>query len=215
MPIAFFDLDRTVLSVNSGEAWVRRQVREGRLSRWTGVRAVWWIGLYHLGLASLESVLEEAVATVEGEDEAELIARNLLFFEEEVRHTVRAGAHLALQGHRDAGEPRVLLSTSSSLLCDRVAEELGLDGVVCTRLGVAEGRLTGRAEGPICFGPAKVVLAERWLAERGERLEEATFYTDSMSDLPVLERVARPVVVHPDPRLRRVAAARGWPIQEW
>lgn len=215
MSVAFFDLDRTLLSINSGDAWVRRELAEGRLSRWQAVRAAWWMSLYHLGLAGIEGVLEEAVGTVGGESEAELLARNKLFFEESIRSKVRPGAHAALERHRAAGHARVILSTSTSFLCDLVVEALALDGAVCTRLEVVEGRLSGRAIAPICFGPGKVVLAERWLAEHGERLADATFYTDSLSDLPMLEKVGEPVAVHPDPRLRRVAEARKWRIERW
>ena len=74
---------------------------------------------------------------------------------------------------------------------------------------------TGRPEQPLCLGDGQVARAERLAREQGFRLEDAVFYTDSMSDLPLLERVAEPVAVNPDPRLRRIAEKRGWRIETW
>jgi phosphoserine phosphatase len=68
---------------------------------------------------------------------------------------------------------------------------------------------------PLCFGAGKVVAAEAWAARHGVDLADTTFYTDSYTDLPMLERVGRPVAVNPDPRLARTARRRGWPILRW
>ncbi|MEO5728482.1 MAG: haloacid dehalogenase-like hydrolase, partial [Byssovorax sp.] len=77
------------------------------------------------------------------------------------------------------------------------------------------GIFTGRAEAPLCLGEGKVVRAERLARALGFRLEDAIFYTDSISDLPLMERVAEPVAINPDPRLRRLAERRGWRIERW
>jgi phosphoserine phosphatase len=92
---------------------------------------------------------------------------------------------------------------------------LGLSHVVCSRLEVAQGRFTGRPIEPICYGAGKIVWAERFASERNVTLKDCAFYSDSYTDLPMLERVGRPVVVNPDPRLRRAAKQRGWPIENW
>ena len=109
----------------------------------------------------------------------------------------------------------VLLSSTSVYLANPVMAELRLDHALCNRFEVEAGKLTGRASGEICFGPKKLGHA-RALAERlGADLAEATFYTDSASDLAVLEAVKDPVAVHPDPTLRRIARKRGWRIVDW
>lgn len=79
----------------------------------------------------------------------------------------------------------------------------------------AEGRLTGRVDRPICYGPGKVEHARRWAADHGIDLGASWFYSDSRSDLPMLEAVGSPEVVNPDPRLGFVARRRGWPIHRW
>ena len=110
----------------------------------------------------------------------------------------------------------MLLSSSSCYLGQAVSRELAFDDYVCNRFEVDDaGRYTGRLFEPLCFGPSKVVLAERYVREHGVGLDACTFYSDSHSDLPMLEAVGHPVVVDPDPRLRRHARQRGWPVQDW
>jgi len=77
------------------------------------------------------------------------------------------------------------------------------------------GLLTGEIEPTICYGAGKTARAERWAKEHGGSVAASWFYTDSLSDLPMLEVVERPRIVQPDPRLRRVAVQRGWPILDW
>ena len=77
------------------------------------------------------------------------------------------------------------------------------------------GLFTGRVRKPLPYGTGKVTLAERLGQQVGFTLDDATFYTDSITDLPLLERVREPVVVNPDARLRRIAKQRGWPIETW
>ncbi|MEL6545659.1 MAG: haloacid dehalogenase-like hydrolase, partial [Myxococcota bacterium] len=93
---------------------------------------------------------------------------------------------------------------------------LDIEGVICNRfLTDEDGRFTGDAAHPLCFGPGKLELAQAYASRTGLSLDDAVFYTDSYSDLPVLEAVGEPVVVHPDPRLARHAARRGWNSVSW
>ena len=88
--------------------------------------------------------------------------------------------------------------------------------MVCTELEQQDnGFLTGRLAGQVCYGDGKIVRARRLLEELGGSLEAATFYSDSITDLPLLERVGTPVAVCPDRRLSRVATRRGWRIEDW
>jgi putative phosphoserine phosphatase/1-acylglycerol-3-phosphate O-acyltransferase len=97
-----------------------------------------------------------------------------------------------------------------------MADYLGIPGqFVCTHLVSVGGRLTGEVVEPVCYGQGKVVWAERFAAEWGVDLADSTFYSDSISDLPLMERVGRPVAVNPDMRLKRVARRRGWPIERF
>ena len=213
--IAFFDLDRTLIAANSATDWIRRELRLGNIGRRQVVRAAGWIGLYQLGFARIESALHDAAATLTGRSEADLSTRTQAFWQEEVVQTTRPGATPVLEAHRQAGASLVLLTSSSSYLGHAAAETFGLDAVLSNRFEVRDGVFTGRLIEPLCFGDGKRVLAQQLAQARGVSLAECAFYTDSYSDLPMLEAVGQPVVVHPDPRLSRHAKRRGWPVQMW
>lgn len=215
MRLALIDLDRTLISVNSATGWIRRELRLGFLSPKQALVGAWWIGRYQLGFARMESAIEQAVASLEGEEEEVIRARTHAFWREEVSATIRPGARAAIAAHQAQGDKVVLLTSSSRYMSEICAEELGLDGWLCNRFEVAEGRFTGRVDGPLCFGPGKVDHAREYAERAGLSLSEAVFYTDSFSDLPALEAVGEPVVVAPDPRLKREARRRGWRIEAW
>ncbi|MBI5545657.1 MAG: HAD family phosphatase, partial [Deltaproteobacteria bacterium] len=210
------DLDLTVLARNTGALWVRSELRTGHISYWQAIRAAGWLARYHLGFARLEEAILESISSLQGTLESEVRGRTMEFYEREVRHLVRPGALLALQRHRAAGEELWLLTSSSNYLSEAIAAELHIDGTLCNRFEVdPSGRYTGRPSGELCYGPGKVEVALRLARERGVALADCAFYTDSASDLPMLEAVGRPVAVHPDPRLKRIALKRGWPIADW
>lgn len=215
MAIAFFDLDRTILSINSGSGWVKSEYRDGFITRWQMARATVWLLRYHLGFADMEGVLREALAAYAGHPESELRDRTRRFFEESVASRIRPGARSAVEEHRARGDKIVLLTTASNYLSEAVGEALPLDDWLCSRFEVdPTGRLTGQ---PVvfCYGPVKVRLARRWADRYDVDLADCAFYTDSYTDLPMLEAVGRPIIVDPDPRLRRTARRRAWPIVDW
>jgi HAD superfamily hydrolase (TIGR01490 family) len=97
-----------------------------------------------------------------------------------------------------------------------LARRLGIDHVIASELEIdAEGCLTGRAIDPLCYGAGKIARTERLAADLGFDLRDATFYSDSFTDLPLLEHVREPIVVNPDPRLGRIAKRRGWRVERW
>lgn len=117
--------------------------------------------------------------------------------------------------HRERGDRLVLLTSSSPYLSRHVQAELDLDDFICTRFEVINGVHTGKPERPMAFGPGKVTLARAMADREGVDLADCHFYSDSMSDLPMLEAVGHPVVVHPDHKLNRLAKRRGWLVQDW
>ena len=108
-----------------------------------------------------------------------------------------------------------MLTASSNYLSDLVAAELNIPHVLSNRMEVVDACLTGRMIEPLCFGAGKAFYAERLGQQLGLNWKEGYFYTDSYSDLPVLEAVEHPMVVCPDQRLEREAHKRGWKILIW
>jgi HAD superfamily hydrolase (TIGR01490 family) len=213
--IAFFDFDETLIVGNSGNLWIRRELRSGHINRLQALRAATWMVRYRLGFASMEDALRTAIRSLRGTAEDTLRQRTRDFYEEEVRQLYRAGAREALAWHRARAEPCVLLTASSLYLSELVSAELGLDDILCNRFQVKDGLHTGELEGELCFGPGKLRYAEAYAKQRGVPVSACTFYTDSYSDLPVLEAVGTPMLVNPDRRLRREARLRGWRVVEW
>jgi HAD superfamily hydrolase (TIGR01490 family) len=214
--VAFFDLDKTLLAVNSGSLWVRRELKLGHITRAQALLAGLWLARYHLGFVAMEDALAKAITHLAGTDARAIAERTGVFYAEHVRALYRPGALRAVEEHREAGDRLVLLTSSSGYLSELVARDLRLDAILCNRFEVdAAGLHTGRPHGAVCFGAGKRAYAEAYAREAGVPLSACAFYTDSYSDLPVLEVVGRPVAVHPDQRLRREAQRRGWPIVTW
>jgi HAD superfamily hydrolase (TIGR01490 family) len=105
------------------------------------------------------------------------------------------------------------VSGATGLVVRPIARQMGIEHTLCTRLEIADGRYTGRAVEPICFEAGKIYWLERFIAEHGVDLAKSYFYTDSVTDLPLLDLVGHPVVTNPDPLLYRTAVRRCWPVR--
>lgn len=216
MRFAFFDLDKTLIARNSATLWIKSELRDGHISRRTALRGLGWIVKYHFGAAEMDYALRNAVGLMTGLMERDLIERTARFFQRDIRSLYRRGALEAVERHRNAGDRLVLLTSSSSYLSELVCRDLRLHDYLSNRFEVDhDGRYTGLPVEPLCFGPGKVTLAQAYLQARGATFEHCTFYSDSLSDLPMLEAAGERVVVNPDPRLRREAKRRGWPVVDW
>ena len=213
---AFFDVDRTLIAVNSGERWVRHLWREGRLSPGWALRSLLWIAQYRLGVLDFEGVTARVAADYAGRPAADVEAEIGRWFDAEIAASLCAEGPLRIAEHRAQGDAIVLLTSASRFLAERVAALVGAAHILCTELEVdPAGALTGRHLPPACGGEGKVRRAERFAAEHGVDLARSYFYTDSYTDLPMLARVGHPRVVNPDRRLRRHARRRGWGIETW
>lgn len=213
--VAFFDLDRTLIDCNSGRLWVQAEWKAGRLGLSEVAWASWWMVRYSLGRdVGMEEAFERAVATLAESEEQVFVDRTERWFVDQVQARLRPGAAEALDKHRQAGE-RTVVATSGTVYAARAAQvAFGMDDAIGTVLEVQEGLFTGRISG-MGYGAAKRVLVEAWAEREQIDLAKSAFYTDSISDLPLLEAVGEPVIVNPDGKLARVARGRGWPIVDW
>jgi HAD superfamily hydrolase (TIGR01490 family) len=212
---AFFDLDGTLLTVNSANLWVKRELRLGRIRYWQFLRAAMWLGFYRLGFLDMDRALTAALSQLAGKDEESIRQETQQWWREEVRPHIAPGARAVLQAHKAKGDLLVLLTSSSRYASEMAREEFGLDHVLFQGYEVRDGRFTGSPLRPLCYGPGKVEIAEAWAKENDIDLAKSSFYSDSSTDIPMLERVGSAYAVLPDPRLRRVAQKRGWPMLDW
>ncbi len=213
---AFFDLDKTLISVNSGVLWAKHERREGNIGTVPFLRALGWMFLYHLSIADMDKAFAEALSHYKGQDEGALDARTRAFFHDLVKPHLRADAKASIEHHRAAGHELVILTSASCYEAAAAAEEWDIPHWLANSFPVdARGRLSGTVSLPLCYGPGKVDHAEAFAEKHGIDLDNSYFYSDSLTDLPMLARVGHPRVVTPDPRLRREAKRRQWPILEW
>lgn len=212
---AFFDLDGTLVTVNSGRLWMEHERRAGRVSTRQFLKGLWYLAGYYAGTIDIDKAMGEALGVVRGEQEQRIRELTLAWFDADVAPYAAPGAWAVLEEHRRKGHLLVLLSSTSPYGAEAAQRLFGLDAVLSTVFEVEDGLLTGHFEPPVCFGDGKVERAERFAASHGIDLDQSWFYTDSGTDVPMLERVGSPRVVHPDLRLRRHARRRGWDVLDW
>jgi HAD superfamily hydrolase (TIGR01490 family) len=208
-------MDRTLVRIDTATLYVRYQRDTGQASLRHAVRLAWWMLQYTAGVIDAPAVAEKALEDFRGKEEAWMIQTcDQWFVDYVLPHVCQAGRD-AVARHRDAGDVVAIVTGATPYAARPLARELGIEHVVCTELEVSDGRFTGQVVPPIGYGAGKITLTERLATEQAFALEEAAFYSDSITDLPMLERVREPVCVNPDRRLRRMAARRGWRVESW
>jgi HAD superfamily hydrolase (TIGR01490 family) len=214
-PAAFFDMDRTLLRCNSGALWIRWQRERGEMSLYQMARALAWMAQYKLAVLDMEAVATKAIATMRGQPEGELADQGRAFFEAWIASEVAPKGLEAIERHRAEGHVVAILSSSTPYVVEPLARHLGIEHAICTRMNIADGRFDGTHQRPTCYGAGKVHWAEAFARDHGVDLAQSFFYSDSYTDLPMLERVGMARVVNPDTRLRRHAKRVGWAVDEW
>jgi HAD superfamily hydrolase (TIGR01490 family) len=211
---AFFDMDNTVLRVETGMSWVRFLYGRRELPPRMVAKAIYWQALYKLAVLDMDAVFAKLVMDLRGDAEADMVAKSEIWYRDHIAPEVAPAARVAIEYHRQAGHALVLATGSTQYAARPVAAGLGIDHVLSSELEVERGLFTGRAAA-VCFGHHKVALAERWAERHGIDLATRYFYSDSYNDLPMLERVGTAIAVNPDARLRRHARRRGWAAPRW
>ncbi|HEX4978513.1 MAG TPA: HAD-IB family hydrolase [Acidimicrobiales bacterium] len=215
MEAAFFDLDKTVIAKASMVAFGRSFYREGLISRRLLVRALWGHIVYlHLGASEekLARLRDSVLALARGwhRDTIRRIVDDALHVV--VEPIIYAEAAELIERHRREGRPVVLVSASPEEIVEPLGRFLGVEAVIATRAEVdAEGRYTGRT-GFYAYGPFKAEAMQTFARERGIDLSASYAYSDSATDIPMLEAVGHAAAVNPDRVLARYAHDRGWEV---
>lgn len=218
MEAAFFDLDKTVIAKASTVAFGRPLYREGLLSRWLLLRALYAQLVYlYLGAddARLARMRNAALALTRGwhQETVQRVVRETL--EDVVDPIVFEEALELIRGHKEEGRRVLIVSASPEEIVEPLAAYLGADGAIATKARLDdEGRYSGELE-RYCYGPAKVTAIRAWAETTGIDLAESYAYSDSVTDVPMLEAVGHPVAVNPDRALLRVARAREWEVRRF
>ena len=215
---AFFDLDKTVIARASMVAFGGPFRRHGLLSRRLLLRALWG-QLVYLQLGADEEKLvrmrDSVLALTKGWEQARISAIVRETLEEVVEPITFAEALALIDEHRAAGRKVFIVSASPEEIVTPLSRHLGADEAIASRAKLdGEGRYTGEMEF-YAYGPAKAEAMQRVAAEEGIDLDASYAYSDSATDLPMLEVVGHPVAVNPDRELARVARERAWEVRQF
>lgn len=211
---AFFDLDKTIIATSSATAFSRGFLAEGLLTRRSVVASAYAQLAYLLGGAdetATERLRAQLSRTVVGWDVDLVSAVVRETLHQSIDPTVYAEAVELISAHQAAGRDVVVVSASGAEVVEPIAEMLGADAVVATRMAVADGRYTGEIDF-YAYGENKAVAIRELAETRGYDLATSFAYSDSVTDVPMLAAVGRAHVVNPDRALRRIAEERGWEV---
>lgn len=215
---AFFDLDKTIIARSSTLAFGGHLYRAGMLGRRTLLRAAVGQVMYLLFGAdedALDKARQAMLALTKGWDRAEVERVVAEALEEVVAPLVYAEALFLIDDHLRAGRRVVIVSASPEEVVRPLAQYLGISEVIATRARVDEqGRYTGEVD-LYAYGPAKAEAVRLMAKAAGISLADSFAYSDSATDLPLLELVGHPHAINPERDLRTAAEARGWPILEF
>jgi HAD superfamily hydrolase (TIGR01490 family) len=213
MKLALFDLDNTLLDGDSDYAWAQFLIEEGVLHAGEyHAKNEWFYERYKDGTLDIHEFLDFQLAPLARHPRAKLDAWHNEFMQRKVRPMILPKAPELIAKHSDA--LTAIVTATNRFITRPIADELGVRDLIATDIEEVDGTFTGKARGTPTFREGKIARVNEWLASRGHRLDdfESWFYSDSLNDLPLLERVTHPVAVDPDATLRAHAAERGWPV---
>jgi HAD superfamily hydrolase (TIGR01490 family) len=214
MRLALFDLDNTLLTGDSDYEWGQFLVDRGVLDRdaYEAQNRAYY-EQYVAGTLDIHEYLGFALRPLAEHTPAELERWHGEFMRLRILPMITPGARQLIQRHD--GDLCAIVTATNTFITAPIAREFGVPHLIATEPETIDGRFTGRVRGTPCFREGKIARVTAWLDGLGHPLqdfEESTFYSDSHNDLPLLERVSRPVAVDPDEALAAEARRRGWAI---
>jgi HAD superfamily hydrolase (TIGR01490 family) len=213
-PAAFFDLDKTIIAKSSALAFSKPFYAGGLINRRSVLRSAYAQFVFHLGgadhdqMEKMREFLSQMVTGWNVDTVKEIIADTLHNI---VEPLVYDEAVSLIEDHHLAGRDVIIVSASGSEMVEPIGELLGADAVVASRLSTDDGRFTGAIDF-YAYAENKAVAMREIAERRGYDLSRSFAYSDSITDVHMLEVVGHPHAVNPDKELRRIARERGWPI---
>ena len=214
--LALFDLDHTLLPLDSDYEWGEFTIRLG----WCDAsefkrRNAEYFEHYRAGTLDIHEYIRFATEAIRSRGPQQAAQAHARFMDEVIRPALRPQALDLVERHRQAGEQLLIVTATNDFVTAPIAQVFGVAELIAVQLERdAHGQVTGEILGTPSAREGKVQRMNEWLAQRSLdwAAVETTFYSDSLNDLPLLERVTYPVATNPDDKLRSLAQARGWPI---
>lgn len=213
MSLAIFDLDHTLLAIDSDHAWGEFLLEQGAVDAQAYREANdRFMADYEAGTLDIHAFLSVALQPLSENSPTQLATWHRQFMAAMIEPSILAKGEALLAEHRRRGDTLLIITATNRFITGPIAARLGVDHLIAVEPEMVEGRYTGKVSGIPSYREGKVTRLNAWLKEQEQSLAGAWFYSDSHNDLPLLEEVDNPVAVDPDPTLRKVAEQRGWRI---
>jgi len=214
--LALFDLDNTLLNGDSDFEWSQFLIRIGVLDRELfEAKNLAFYEHYKAGTLDIQEFLDFQLKPLSRHARKTLDEWHSQFMREQALGMITQSARDLVDRHRKAGDVCVIITATNSFVTAPIAREFGIEHLIATEPEHNGGEFTGRVAGVPCFREGKIIRLQNWLEQHGWGLDSfavATFYSDSLNDLPLLSKVKNPVAVNPDETLRAHAEKLGWPV---
>jgi len=215
--LALFDLDHTLLPLDSDHEWGRFLIRIGAVDPIEyEKRNTEFYEQYKAGTLNPKDFLEFVFQTLSAFSREQLDSWHNQFMDEVIRPVMLPQAFQLLQKHQDAGDLIAIVTATNRFITQPIAKAFGVENLIAAiPEETPNGSFTGKLIGIPTSGKGKIVHTENWLASKGKKLdsfEKSYFYSDSYNDLPLLSIVTHPVATNPDDRLKSHAIAHNWKL---
>ena len=216
MKLALFDLDNTLLAGDSDFEWAQFLIEQRVLDREVyEARNVEFYEQYKAGTLDIHEFLDFQLKPLSRHPRSQLDAWHSEFMEKRVLPLIAPGAQELINRHMLGGDLCVIITATNRFVTAPIARALGISNLIATEPEHKDGEFTGQVSGLPCFREGKIARLESWLDEHNLTwlsFLESWFYSDSLNDLPLLNKVTHPVAVDPDATLKSHAERNAWPI---
>lgn len=216
MHLALFDLDNTLLAGDSDFEWAQFLIEQNVLDREVyEARNQAFYDQYKAGALDIHEFLDFQLKPLARHARSQLDAWRREFMQRKILPIVTLKGRELVKRHLQEADLVAIVTATNSFVTLPIAREFGVEHLIATEPEQVNGEFTGKVSGTPSFREGKIARLDAWLASRGFQwgdVTESRFYSDSLNDLPLLQRVSHPVAVDPDPTLKAHAERHGWPI---
>lgn len=210
--IAFFDVDYTLVDGNSGFYTSLRLVKHGILKKSRIVQAAYYSLMALFSQPDVKKIYEVAINDMAGWPLTKILEIGNECFEQDIKKRLFPQGVTLVKKHQKRGDRVALLSSGPYMTLQALQKFLKADEAFTMGPEIMDGVLTSQIQLPICHGAGKIYYAEKFAKKNQIPLSKCAFYTDHISDIPLLEKVGTPVLVNPSRRLKEIGEKKGWEI---
>lgn len=216
MRLVLFDLDNTLLAGDSDFEWAQFLIEQKVLDREVyEARNLEFYEQYKAGTLDIHEFLNFQLKPLSRHPRTQLNDWHAQFMREKILPVVAPKARDLVAHHAQNSDLMAIITATNSFVTTPIAKEFGIENLIATEPEQLNGEFTGNVSGVPSFREGKITRLDQWLKNKGyawEDVKESWFYSDSLNDLPLLQRVTNPVAVDPDDTLRAYAEQHGWPV---